>query len=345
MSRKLGVAVVGLGMAAKPHALALQTLSDRIEVCGAFARSAAARRTFSETYGFPAADNLESLAANPNVEALILITPPNARRDIVTLFAEKGKHILSEKPLERDLPQAKAIVETCNRSGIRLGVVFQHRFRAASETLAKLIQSGTLGTIHIVRANVPWWRDQAYYDEPGRGSYARDGGGVLISQAIHTLDLMLSLTGPVASVQAICGTTPLHRMEAEDVTAAAMQFVNGAVGMLFASTASYPGEAESLQFDFDHAAATLKAGVLTIHWRDGRVKTFGGEATGTGGGADPMAFPFDWHQSLIADFAESVRDGRDPRVTGAMALDVHRLITALEQSSRDGRRIPLETMT
>ena len=345
MNRKLGVAVVGLGMAAKPHALALQALSDHIEVRGGFARSEAARQSFSKTYGFPAADDLESLATNPQVEALILITPPNARQEIVTLFAERGKHILSEKPLERGLPQAKAIVETCNRAGVRLGVVFQHRFRAASEKLAELIQSGKLGTIHVVRANVPWWRDQAYYDEPGRGSYARDGGGVLISQAIHTLDLMLSLTGPVASVQAICATTPLHRMEAEDVTAAAMQFANGAVGMLFASTASYPGEAESLQFDFDHAAATLKAGVLTLHWRDGRVDTFGGEAAGTGGGADPMAFPFDWHQSLIADFADAIRTGRDPRVTGAMALDVHRLITALEQSSRDGQRIGLETMT
>ena len=345
MTRKLGVAVVGLGMAAKPHALALQALSDRIEVCGAFARSAAARHSFCETYGFPAADDLESLADNPQVEALILITPPNARQDIVALFADRGKHILSEKPLERGLPQALAIVETCDRAGVRLGVVFQHRFRAASETLAELIQSGKLGTVRVVRANVPWWRDQAYYDEPGRGSYARDGGGVLISQAIHTLDLMLSLTGPVASVQAICATTPLHRMEAEDVTAAAMQFANGAVGMLFASTASYPGEAESLQFDFDHAAATLKAGVLTVHWRDGRVETFGGEATGTGGGADPMAFPFDWHQSLIADFAEAIKTDRDPRVTGAMALVVHRLIAALEQSSDGGRRIALETMT
>ena len=344
MTRKLGVAVVGLGMAAKPHALALQALSDRIEVCGAFARSEAARRSFTETYGFPAADDLQALADNPQVEALILITPPNARQDIVTLFADRGKHILSEKPLERDLPQARAIVETCDRAGVRLGVVFQHRFRAASEKLAELVQSGTLGTVHVVRANVPWWRDQAYYDEPGRGSYARDGGGVLISQAIHTLDLMLSLTGPVASVQAICATTPLHRMEAEDVTAAAMQFANGAVGMLFASTASYPGEAESLQFDFDHAAATLQAGVLTVHWRDGRVETFGGEATGTGGGADPMAFPFDWHQSLIADFAEAIKTDRDPRVTGAIALDVHRLITALEQSSESGRRIALETM-
>ncbi|MEO1678719.1 MAG: Gfo/Idh/MocA family oxidoreductase [Pseudomonadota bacterium] len=343
MSEKLGLALVGLGMAAKPHALALQALSDRIDVIGAFARSAKARAVFSETYGFPAAPDLAALAEDPRVDALLLITPPNARREIVAQFATRGKHILSEKPLERGLGGAQAIVETCNTAGVRLGVVFQHRFRAASEKLAALILSGELGAVRVVRANVPWWRDQSYYDEPGRGSYARDGGGVLISQAIHTLDLMLSLTGPVASVQAICATTPLHRMEAEDVTAGAMQFANGAIGALFASTASFPGGAESLQLDFDNGAAVLQSGILTVHWRDGRVETFGGEAAGTGGGADPMAFPFDWHHALIADFADAIAAGRDPRVTGAMALDVHRLIAALEQSSRDGRRIDLET--
>lgn len=344
MSDKLGLAVVGLGMASKPHALALQALSDRIEVVGAYARSAAARDVFSATYGFPPASTLEALAEDPRVHALLLITPPNARQEIVGKFAEAGKHILSEKPLERDLTGARAIVETCDKAGVRLGVVFQHRFRAASEALADMITAGELGAVRVVRACVPWWRDQSYYDEPGRGTYARDGGGVLISQAIHTLDLMLSLTGPVTAVQAICTTTPFHRMEAEDVTAGALQFANGAVGALFASTASFPGEAESLQIDFDHASVELKSGILTVHWHDGRSETFGGEAAGTGGGADPMAFPFDWHQSLIADFADAIAEGRDPRVTGAMALEVHRLIAALEQSSREGRRIELETM-
>ncbi len=345
MSKKLGLAVVGLGMASRPHALALQALRDRIDVIGAFARTPESRQAFSEEYGFAATPDLDALADNPRVDALLLITPPNARQEIVDRFARAGKHILSEKPLERNLAGAKTIVETCDNADVRLGVVFQHRFRAASEKLAEMIQSGDLGAVRIVRANVPWWRDQAYYDEPGRGSYARDGGGVMISQAIHTLDLMLSLSGPVISVQALCATTPLHNMESEDVTAGAMYFANGAVGALFASTASFPGEAESLQFDFDHAAATLKSGVLTVHWRDGRAETFGGEASGTGGGADPMAFPFDWHQSVISDFADAISEDRDPRVTGAMALDVHRLIAALELSSREGRRIDMETLT
>ena len=250
-----------------------------------------------------------------------------------------------KKPLERDLKRAQAIVQTCEDAGVRLGVVFQHRFRAASEALDRLIRSDDLGAVRVVRAEVPWWRDQAYYDETGRGSYGRDGGGVLISQAIHTLDLMLSLTGPVAAVNAICTTTPFHEMEAEDVAVGLLQFASGAVGQLFASTASFPGEAESLRFDFDHASATLRSGVLTVQWRDGRVTTYGNEAEGTGGGTDPMAFPFSWHQSLIADFADAIDQGRDPRATGAMALEVHRLIAALEQSSRTQQRIELETIS
>lgn len=340
MSKRFGLAVVGLGMAAKPHALALRDLADRISVRGCYARSEASRQNFADAYGFPVTDDLDALIADPTVDGALILTPPNARAELVSRFAAAGKPILCEKPLERTTPAAEAIVKTCEDAGVALGVVFQHRFRAASEALAKRIAGGTLGPIRVVRADIPWWRPQSYYDEPGRGSYERDGGGVLISQAIHTLDLMLSLTGPAASVQAICTTTPIHRMESEDVAAGAMTFENGAIGSLLASTASYPGMPESLAFDCDHASAMLKAGVLTIHWRDGKVETVGEEAA-TGGGADPMAFPSDWHRDLIADFADAVTEGRPPRITGAEALHVHRLITAIEASSREGRRIAI----
>ncbi len=338
MSDRVGLAIIGTGMAAKPHALALQELGDLIDIRGVYARSAPARQHFCETYGFKQADNVQSLACDPSVDALLLITPPNARSDLITLFANNGKHILTEKPLERTANAAQAIVDTCDSAGVLLGVVFQHRFREASQALAALLAKGSLGAIRIVRADVPWWRDQSYYDEPGRGTYARDGGGVLISQAIHTLNLMLSLTGPVASVQAMCSTTPFHRMEAEDVAAGALAFESGAVGSIFASTASFPGSAESLTLDCDNGSVLLKSGVLTIHWRDGRVETIGEEAA-TGGGADPMAFPHDWHKAQIADFATAIRTGRAPRVTGRQAMSVHRLIEAIETSSRTGRMV------
>ena len=340
MNGRLGLAVIGVGMAAKPHALALNDLRDHIDVRGVYARSTHAVSTFCDTYNFPQANDLEALASDPSVEAALLITPPDARTDLVALFAGYNKHILSEKPLERTADAAQFIVDTCIKADVLLGVVFQHRFRAASEALTKLIAERTLGEIRMVRAEVPWWRNQSYYDEPGRGSYARDGGGVLISQAIHTLDLMLSLTGPVSSVQAICATTPFHQMEAEDFAAGGMIFESGAVGSVFATTASFPGDTESLTFECDKASVLLKSGVLTVNWRDGRVETFGEEAS-TGGGADPMAFPYDWHKSLLTDFAQSIKDRRAPRVTGAQAMSVHALISAIVASSHTGQRVTL----
>lgn len=340
MKERIGLAVIGTGMAAKPHALALKDLADQIDVRGVYSRSAEARQIFCKCHGFKEANDLDALARDPSVDALLLITPPNARIEPVTLFAKHGKHILLEKPLERTFDAAQDIVDICANEGVSLGVVFQHRFRAASEALARLLAYGDLGAIQIVRAEIPWWRDQSYYDEPGRGTYARDGGGVLISQAIHTLDLMLSLTGPVTSVQASCATTSFHNLEAEDFSAGALGFESGAVGSFFASTASFPGNAESLSFNCENGTAVLKSGVLTIHWRDGRMEKIGEEA-GTGGSADPMAFPFDWHKSLIADFADAIRNGRPPRVTGSQAMQVHSLIAAIETSSRTGRNVDI----
>lgn len=340
MKDRIGLAVIGTGMAAKPHALALKDLTDQIDVRGVYSRSETARQRFCKTYGFKEANDLDALASDPSVDALLLITPPNARVELVTLFAKHGKHILLEKPLERTSDAAQDIVNICAKAGVSLGVVFQHRFRAASEALAKLLVQGDLGTIQIVRAEIPWWRNQSYYDEPARGTYSRDGGGVLISQAIHTLDLMLSLTGPVTSVQAICATTSFHKMEAEDFSAGALKFESGAVGSFFASTASFPGNAESLTFDCEKGSVLLKSGVLTIHWRDGCVETIGEEA-GTGGSVDPMAFPYDWHKSLIADFADAINTGRPPRVTGSQALSVHQLVAAIEASSRTGQNVDI----
>ncbi|MEJ6392067.1 Gfo/Idh/MocA family oxidoreductase [Gymnodinialimonas sp. 2305UL16-5] len=329
-----GLAVIGCGMGAKPHAGALKELAPDVVVRGVFARDPARRAAFCAEHGFPEAESLTALAQDPDIQAALILTPPNARAELVDLFVSAGKPILMEKPVERDFPRAAALVARCREAGVPLGIVFQHRFRAASEALTERLARGEFGRILVAAAEVPWWRDQAYYDEPGRGSYARDGGGVLISQAIHTLDLMLSLTGPVAQIQAMTGTLA-HDMEAEDWAAAALHFASGAMGHIVASTAAYPGAAESIRLDCERASVRLASGVLDIHWRDGRHEQIGESAT-TGGGADPMAFPCDWHRDLIADFVDAVRHNRVPRVTGAEALHVHRLIGAIERSAKTG---------
>jgi UDP-N-acetyl-2-amino-2-deoxyglucuronate dehydrogenase len=336
---KFGIGIVGAGMAAKPHALALRALSDTIEVRGVWRRNRAELDAFCSQFGFPAAPSYDHLLADPRVDAILVLTPPNAREEIVAAAARAGKHVLMEKPVERTTEAAERIVAACDAAGVTLGIIFQHRFRAASMALAERVASGVLGPLHAVHLVVPWWRpQQGYYDKPGRGTLAQDGGGVLITQAIHSLDLMLSLTGPARAVTALSATTGLHQMETEDFVAGGIEFSNGAVGALMATTANFPGSAETLTLNFEKASATLTGGNLTLSWLDGRTETVG-EASNSGGGADPMAFPFDWHMAQIAEFADAVEAGRQPRSTGRTALAVHKLIDALIRSGKEGRRV------
>jgi predicted dehydrogenase len=336
---RLGLGVIGAGMGAKPHALALQSLSDTINVLGVYRRDPVKRAEFCDTYGFPTAESLEALLADPRLDALLVLTTPNARQDIVAAAAATGKHVLLEKPVERTLEAAQSIVNTCERAGVTLGVIFQHRFRRASRYLAEVAADQRYGRLEAVHLSVPWWRpQQGYYDTPGRGTLEQDGGGVLITQAIHSLDLMLSLCGDVRAVTAMAATTRLHQMETEDFVSAGLEFANGAVGAVMATTANFPGGPESLTLNFTTASATLTAGNLTIRTMAGDTITEG-EASEGGGGADPMAFPFEWHASQIADFAEAVQTGRQPLSTGHTALRVHRLIDAMMVSAREGKRV------
>jgi UDP-N-acetyl-2-amino-2-deoxyglucuronate dehydrogenase len=334
-----GIGIVGAGMAAKPHALALAALKDRVDVRGVWRRDRTALKAFCADYGFPAADSYEALLADPQIDAVLILTPPNAREALVEAAAKAGKHVLMEKPVERSTEAATRIVDMCERAGVTLGIIFQHRFRAASKALTDKVRSGELGVLRAVHLVVPWWRpQQGYYDRPGRGTFAQDGGGVLITQAIHSLDLMLSLTGPARAVTALAATTGLHQMETEDFVAGGVEFSNGAIGGLMATTANFPGGPETLTLNFDRASATLAGGTLTLNWFDGRTETVG-EQSSSGGGADPMAFPFDWHMAQIAEFVEAVQAGRQPLSTGRTALEVHRLIDALIRSSQEGRRV------
>jgi predicted dehydrogenase len=344
MAERFGIGVVGTGMGARPHAQALNALSDSVEVRGVYRRDAGKRRAFAAEHGLPEAETLEALLADPKVKALLVITPPNAREEIVAAAAKARKHVLLEKPIERTTAAAERIVAACDAAGLTLGLVFQHRFREGSLKLRELQDAGALGSIATVALNVPWWRAQAdYYDQPGRGTLEQDGGGVLLTQAIHSLDLMLSFTGPVAQVAAIAGTSSLHRMETEDFVGAGLRFANGAIGSLSATTALYPGGAETLMIGFEKATATLSGPILTLAWHDGRRETFGAPAGAAGGGADPMAFPFRWHQAVIEDFVVAVQERRAPVSNGQTALRVHRLIDALLESSREGRAINVKS--
>jgi predicted dehydrogenase len=326
------VAVVGLGMAVTPHAKSLVDLKHRVEVAYAYSPSAARRKNFAERFPFPLAERLETILEDRSVGAVLVLTPPNTHLELVERCAAAGKHVLLEKPLEVSTDRSEKLAKTCKKNKVKLGIVLQHRFRPAAEKLNELLKAGELGKLISASASVPNWRPQSYYDQPGRGTKARDGGGVLLTQGIHTLDLFLSFAGEASEVKSFSTTTPVHRMETEDLVAAAVRFKSGALGVVHATTAAYPGFAERIELIGTLGSAMLEGTSLKAQFVDGKSVEIKTESGGGGTGADPMAFPHDWHRGVLADFLDAIERNREPRVNGEEALKVHRFIDRLLQT-------------
>jgi predicted dehydrogenase len=321
------VAVVGLGMAVTPHAKSLLELRSRVEVRYAFSPSQQRRKKFASQFPFPQCERLETILQDRSVDAVLVLTPPNTHLEIVERCASAGKHVLLEKPLEVSTQKAAQLVEAMKRRSLRLGIVLQHRFRPAVEKLRELLPS--LGKLVSASATIGNWRPQSYYDQPGRGTRARDGGGVLLTQGIHTLDVFLSLAGEPSEVKSFATTTPVHRMETEDLVCAAVRFMDGTLGIVHATTAAYPGFPERIELIGMNGTALLEGNALRVEFRDGERFELKSDAGAAGAGADPMAFPHDWHRGVLTDFLDSIEGDRQPRVDGAEALKVHRFIDAL----------------
>ena len=333
--RRIGVGIVGLGNAVKPHAAALKALADRATVVGGWSPSASRRARFAATYALPAADSLGALLADPKVEALLVLTPPRTHTEIALAAARAGKDVLLEKPIDVDHARSKALVEAIEGMGRVFGVVFQHRFREGAIALRGALRGQELGELLSVSASIRWWRSAEYFAEPGRGTIARDGGGVLLTQAIHTLDLMLDLAGPPQRVFALVRTSPLRAIDTEDIACAAVGYRSGAVGVIDATSVAYPGYPERVEIAGTKGSAVLAAERLELSLEGAPARVIDGGSAG-GGGADPMAFSPDAHRRLIADFLDAVEARRQPQASARSALAIHALIDAMLDSSRRG---------
>jgi predicted dehydrogenase len=333
VTRKLGIAVIGLGPAALPHSRSLVDLAERVEVRHVVSRSQERLDAYQRLFPFPGTTDLDAVLADDGVAAVIVLTPPSSHRDIGVRCLSAGKHVLIEKPLELTAERGEALVAAARASGKAFGVVLQHRFRPASLRLKAALAGGELGSVEAALLQVPWWRPQAYYDEPGRGTLARDGGGVLLTQAIHSFDLFRSLVGVSRVVAAQVRTTALHRMETEDYVGALLETENGAPATLVTTTAAHPGYPERIEIIGSKGHAALVGGSLRLSFLDGRSETVEAEGN-TGSGANIMDFAHDAHRAVIADFLDAIEAGRDPVVTGEEALTSQRWIEAILAAGR-----------
>ena len=333
------VAIVGLGMVAGLHVQAVNSLNG-FEVYGVFSRNYLRTKEFAKSFAAKAIafKKFSDLCNDKNVDLVLLLTPPNARLDYVEALAKAGKPLIVEKPLERDFYRAQNIVEQGKIHNIPIGVFLQHRKRPSIEVLKKLIDEKRLGKVATVEVRIPWWREQHYYDQDGRGTWARDGGGVLITQAIHTLDIMLLLCGPVEEVQGMIHTSALHKLEAEDFSGALLKFKSGARGTLMASTTHYPGSREEIILNCSKATVNISGADLKILYHDGRLEHLESSSQ-TGSGSDPMDFSHAWHASVLDDFWSKITTKQRIQISAESALPVHKLIDTIINSSRLGKKV------
>jgi predicted dehydrogenase len=324
----IGVSVIGLGTALQPHARSLVDLADRVRVVWAAATSNARLKDVADHYGFPTTTDIARAIEDPAVDAVLVLTPANAHLPIAEVAFAAGKHVLCEKPLEVSIERGEQLIAAGRRANRHLGVCLQIRFRLGSRRLHDILAEGALGTIQAATMMVPWWRPQSYYDEPGRGVRTRDGGGVLITQAIHALDLFRWLVGIDGIEAAQVRTTALHRMESEDYAAALVRLGNGAPGTIVATVAAYPGSPEWIHIIGSNGTARLEGGSLRLSFLDGREEVLA-DASGSGGGANVMAFSHTAHKAVLTDFLDAIEQGRNPAIPGEEALATQRVIDAI----------------
>jgi UDP-N-acetyl-2-amino-2-deoxyglucuronate dehydrogenase len=334
------IALLGLGMAVKPHAASLMDLHERVEVAAAYAPSPERRKQFAANYPFPVVDSLEAIIDDRSIATVLILTPPWTHDELVRRCAAAGKNVLLEKPIDVTAARAAALIDCCEHAGVAFGVVFQHRFRPASLQLHALLQRQALGQILSASATIRWWRGPDYFAQTGRGTQARDGGGVLLTQVIHTLDLLLHLAGPARSVLALADNSGLRGLDTEDRVAAAVRWANGASGVIDATNLAYPGYPERIDIAGTEGSAVLEGERLLVHLKDGRVIRHDPGDTG-GSSADPMAFSHGAHRALIEEFLDAIDAGRTAMNSARSGLAVQQLIDALLESGRAPREVAL----
>jgi len=276
------------------------------------------------------------------VDYVDVCTFPDFRLQPIEICAQTGKHVQVQKPISTNIETARQMIETARRGGILLGVVSQHRFDDASLFLSKAIAAGRLGKLLQCDCYVKWYRSPQYYSRPIKGSWQTEGGGALINQAIHGIDILRWIAGPVKQVFGIWQLGALHKIESEDVVNAVMQFDNGATGVIQASTAIWPGYTERTEFHGTNGTAIISGDKLTT-WD---VESDSGEpapvATNVASGAsDPMAISLEPFERQFRDFADAIARGRKPLVAGEEGYQALEIVDAVYRSCRTGEKIVL----
>ncbi len=347
-SRGFGFGIVGCGMIANFHARAINDIRGA-KVVACFDAVPAAADRFAASQGCRAYHALEDMLADPEVDVVTVGTPSGAHLEPAVAAARAGKHVIVEKPLEITLRRCDRIIRECERHNVKLSAIFPSRFHRSSGELKRAVDQGRFGRLTLGEAYVKWYRTQAYYDSGAwRGTWELDGGGALMNQAIHSVDILTWLMGPVAEITAHTGLLAHERIAVEDTAVATLKFASGALGVIEASTAAFPGYLKRIEVHGSEGSAAMEEedvvawdfakkarGDAAVHARmAARIST-------AGGASDPAAIGHHGHTEQFRDVLSAIRDNRSPAIDGDEGRRSVEIILAIYKAAESGKVVKL----
>lgn len=340
MTNEIGFGVVGGGMIGAVQAAAIQQISGArlLAVCG---RDRQRTAEFAARFGIAGYSDYAEFLKHPGLHVINICTPSGTHAELGVQAAAAGKHVLAEKPIETTLEKADALIAACDRAGVKLGVIFQSRFLPAVQRIKRAVDEGRLGKLMIGDAFVKWYRAPEYYADSWHGTLALDGGGALINQAIHTVDLLRWVMGPVETAFAMKAALRYPHIEAEDTLAGTVRFQNGALGLIQATTSAKPGFKRRLEISGERGTIILDGDAISVWAIDGEDGDLGQAEQLTDGSANPAAISNEGHRRQIEDMMRAVIEDRPPMIDGREGRKSLELVAALYASANAGQPVRL----
>jgi len=346
--RKYRFAIVGCGMISNFHVAALSEIENAELVAMSDIVPEAAERA-KEEHGVDTYTAHRKMFERDDIDVVNICTPSGVHLDPAIDAANAGKHVIVEKPLEITLKRCDKIIEACENADVKLCTIFPSRFSECNKLLKKVLEDGRFGTLALGDAYIKWYRTQEYYDSGGwRGTWKLDGGGALMNQSIHAIDLLQWFMGPVKSIQSFCETLAHERIEVEDTAVATLRFENGALGVIEGTTAAYPGLLKKIEISGNKGTVIIEEEDI-IRWEfedelpeDEEIrKKFASKKSGGGGAADPSAISHENHKRQILDMLDAIENDKKPLVDGYEGRKAVEIILGIYKSSQEGKIVNL----
>jgi predicted dehydrogenase len=351
--KKVRCAVVGLGAIGPTHLASIEKIenAELAAVCDIVREKADG---FAESYGCKAYYSIDDLLKDESIGLVHFCVPSGLHAELGAKAARAGKHVLVEKPVDVTLEAADRLIQACDDAGVLLSCISQHRFDDAIVEAKDALDRGLFGTLTFGGSHTKWYRPQKYYDSGDwRGTWALDGGGALMNQSVHYVDMLQYMMGDVDEVFAYCATRAHVRIEVEDVAAAAVKFKNGAIGLLEGNTAAYPGFCTRLDIYGTDGSVIIEndkirerrfraEGEEDVGFYGGRPGGESADADNSKSGAASAEITASSHQRQIQDVVDAILEGRQPKVTGRDARKPLAVILAVYESARTGKAVKVK---